>query len=146
MAGRPTAYSDELAESIIERICSGQSLSSICRDEQFPARSTVLLWVAHDREGFSDRYAKACHARAHYWADEIVDIADDGTNDYMLRLVAGEEREVVNPEAVSRSRLRVDTRKWLMSKLIPMFADKQEKPVGDDLVAALAKLAESLPT
>lgn len=143
---RPSAYSKRTANKIIERICAGESLSSICRDERMPARSTVLLWVANNREGFSDRYAKACQARAYYWADELIDIADDSTNDYMVRQSkSGEEQETVNPEAIGRSRLRVDTRKWLLSKLIPMFADKPENPVGDDMAAALKALAERLP-
>ncbi len=143
---RPTALKPQTANKIIERICAGESLSSICRDESMPARSTVLLWVANDRDGFSDRYVKACQARAYYWADELIDIADDSTNDYMLKQSkSGEEYEAVNPEAIGSSRLRVDTRKWLMSKLIPMFAEKPESPAGDDMAAALKALAERLP-
>ncbi len=79
-----------------------------------------MLWVATDREGFSEQYAKGCEARAHYWADEMLDIADDGANDYMQR----EGKEYVNGEAIARSRLRVDTRKWLLSKMLPKYADK----------------------
>ena len=83
--GRPSAYSEEIAVEILSRMASGESVKAICDDEHMPARSTVMLWVADDREGFSDRYAKACQARAHYWADELLDIADDGSNDWMER-------------------------------------------------------------
>lgn len=120
-AGRPTVYSQEIAEAIMLRMAAGESLRSICTDEAMPARSTVMLWVATNREGFSDRYAKACDARAHYWADELLDIADDSSNDYMER----EGATVLNGEALQRSRLRVDTRKWLLSKMLPRYADRQ---------------------
>ncbi len=128
LGGRPSAYTEEIATEILSRMAGGESVKSICDDAHIPARSTVMLWVAEDREGFSDRYAKACQARAHYWADELLDIADDGSNDWMERTdpdgnIIG---FVVNGEAVSRSKLRVDSRKWLLSKMLPKFADKQE--------------------
>lgn len=124
---RPRAYKEELAKEIIQRMASGESLRAICADDHMPARSTVMLWVAEDEEGFSDRYEKACYARAHYWADELLDIADDGSNDWMERRDKEDEqigwRE--NGEAIQRSRLRVDSRKWLLSKMLPRYADKQ---------------------
>jgi len=65
-SGRPTSYTKDLADKILALIADGQSVSEICRMEDMPARSTVMLWAAQDREGFSDRYAKACEARAYY--------------------------------------------------------------------------------
>ena len=53
------------------------------------------------------------------WADEITEISDDGTNDWMTIQRGGEAVEVENKEVLNRSRLRVDTRKWLMSKIAP---------------------------
>lgn len=62
----------------------------------------------------------------YYHADELLDIADDGTNDWMLRNDDGENVSYsLNGEHVQRSRLRVDTRKWLLSKLIPAYAEKR---------------------
>jgi len=38
---------------------------------------------------------------------------------------SGEEYETVNPEVIGRSRLRVDTRKWYLSKVLPkIYGDK----------------------
>lgn len=127
-AGRPSVYTEEIAVEILSRMACGESVKSICNDDHIPARSTVMLWVAENREGFSDRYATAAEARAHYWADELLDIADDGTNDWME--INDQEGSCVgyrvNGEAVSRSKLRVDSRKWLLSKMLPRYADKQE--------------------
>jgi hypothetical protein len=128
VGGRPSLYSPEMADLILAHITEGLSVSEIGRIEGMPARSTIMLWVAQDKEGFLDRYAKACQARAHYWADEILDIADDGCNDWMERTDAEGETIgwAVNGEALGRSKLRVDSRKWLLSKLLPQYSDKQE--------------------
>jgi len=143
--GRPTVYSEALAVEILSKIASGMSLREISRDSAMPAKSTLSLWIAKDRENFSARYEQACKARAWVWADELVDIADDSVNDYMLRQSkSGEEYEATNPEAIARSRLRVDTRKWILSKLLTVYADKPE-PAVDDLAASVNKLIQSLP-
>jgi hypothetical protein len=60
------------------------------------------------------------------WADEIVTIADDASGDYVEQAnKEGEVERVFDPEAVQRARLRIDTRKFLMSKLAPrVYGDK----------------------
>jgi hypothetical protein len=126
---RPTIFTDELASAICSRIASGESMRSICRDEDMPVMSTVMLWLVDGKHlTFSEQYAKARQIQAETLADELFDIADDGTNDWMEK--HGQDGEVagyaLNGEAVARSRLRVDTRKWYLSKVLPRFADKQQ--------------------
>jgi len=115
--GRPSDYTAELAAVICARIASGESLREICVDEELPNKSTIFRWLAaHDE--FRDQYARAREAQIEHWADEIVEIADDGTNDWIERQNSdGSTYEAVNTDHINRSRLRVDTRKWLMSKL-----------------------------
>ena len=69
-----------------------------------------------EQEWFRVQYARAREAQADYWAEEIVSIADDGSKDTYLD-AQGNER--TNHELVNRSRLRVDTRKWLMARMAP---------------------------
>ena len=65
-------------------------------------------------------YARAREDQQEHWADEIVEIADDATNDWVKRQTrSGEIETLVNSDNINRSRLRVDTRKWLMAKLMP---------------------------
>lgn len=128
--GRPTSYTDEVANEIIDRIATGETLSAICREEGKPAKSTFFRWLYNDYNGLRNRYAKAFDERAVIMAYELLDIADDGTNDYVEQI--GDDGQVtayrVNGEAVARSRLRVDTRKWLLSKLIPKsYGDKSDE-------------------
>lgn len=85
-----------------------------------PTYSTIMLWLDEDRS-LSERYEKAKAAQADFMADELLEIADDGRNDWMEKL--GKDGQpvgfIVNGEHVQRSRLRVDTRKWLAAKLRP---------------------------
>jgi hypothetical protein len=75
---------------------------------------------------FRDQYASAREAQADYYAEEIIEISDDGTNDWMERQrTDGSTEEVENKEVLARSRLRVDTRKWLMARMAPKkYGDK----------------------
>lgn len=116
---RPTTYSPELVAEICKRLAEGASLVAICADESMPARSTVYEWLDLHIE-FADRYARARTRQAEHYADEIVAISDDSRADTETRIDAkGNEYEAPNTEWMARSRLRVDTRKWLMSKLAP---------------------------
>lgn len=127
MAGRPSTFNQDIFEEICQRVSTGESLRSVCRsDEKFPPESTVRLWVMSDvPQGIAAQYARAKDMQMESWADEITDIADDGTNDWMTIRRGDQEIEVENREVVNRSRLRVDARKWLMSKIAPKkYADR----------------------
>lgn len=125
---RPSGYSQELANSICEKISHGHSLRRICEGEEMPVTSTVFKWLSEKKE-FSDQYARACKERTIAMAEEIIDISDDGTNDWMEdNYMKGKSPGwKVNGEAVQRSKLRVDTRKWIMSKMEPKkYGDKMD--------------------
>lgn len=113
--GRPSSYTPEIASEICQRIASGESLRSICKDNHIPDMSTVIAWNLDDREGFSKQYARSRQIQAELLADEIFEVSDDGSNDWQ----EGKFGPMLNGEAVARSRLRVDTRKWYLSKVLP---------------------------
>lgn len=123
--GRPSDYTEDLALLICTRLADGETLREICRDETMPHRATVFRWLATD-QAFRDQYTLAREVQADLWADELVEIADDGSNDWMLRNRGDDDPvEVVNHEHVTRSKLRVDARKWLMAKAAPKkYGDK----------------------
>jgi hypothetical protein len=81
----------------------------------------VFRWLGDDRYAkFREQYARAREAQADAIFDEILDIADDGSNDWMeRRREDGSVDEVVNHEHIQRSKLRVDARKWMAGKLAP---------------------------
>ena len=87
-----------------------------------PTVSTVCKWLV-DFPTFSEQYARAREIQADTLFDEILDIADESTND---KTVNADGNEVVNHEAIQRARLRVDTRKWMAGKLKPKkYGEKQ---------------------
>lgn len=127
--GRPSIYSAELGLKICQRLADGESLRAICKDDDFPTKSTVLRWILDgEHKEFSDQYAKAREIQAEVLADEIFDIADNSSNDWMERQYSEDNVQIVlNSEALARSRLRVDSRKWYLSKVLPKkFGDKSE--------------------
>lgn len=122
MIGRPTKFTPSLVHSICERIADGESLRSICRDDTMPAKSTVMAWLADDaHQEFRTKYTLAREIQADGFVDEMVEIADDGTNDWMEKRSA--EGDVTgyqeNGEALRRSQLRILTRQWIAEKLKP---------------------------
>jgi len=115
--GRPTIYNEELATKICEVVSiSSCGIRKICfNNPDFPTPETIRVWRLYN-ESFSAQYAKAKLAQADILAEECVDIADDSSND---TITTQDGREVFNSEFAARSRLRIDTRKWLASKLLP---------------------------
>jgi hypothetical protein len=99
-----------------------------------PDRSTVYDWLDGDLHGFPDQYARARARQAETMLDEIIEIADNGAHDTELRTRGSgedaEEYEVPNVEYMMRSKLRVDARKWAMSKLAPKkYGDSKQLDV-----------------
>lgn len=122
---RPTIYTEELALNICAKLADGESLRVICMAEEMPNASTVHAWVLEDKEGFSKKYARARDIQAENMFDEILEISDDGSNDYMTITKGRETYNVEDREVTTRSRLRVDSRKWYLSKVLPKkFGDK----------------------
>ncbi len=123
--GRPSLYNEALADSICDRLADGESLNSICKSETMPSERTVRTWARTPDHAFSPKYAQARQIGYLKLADELLEIADDGTNDWMKRFGKDGEGWAVNGEHIARSRLRVDTRKWLLSKCLPkVFGDR----------------------
>lgn len=138
---RPSDYTSELAEAICLRLAEGESLRSICRDDVMPDKATVLRWIAR-HDVFRDQYAKAKLEGAEALAEEIFDIADDASNDWMERI--GEEDQPVgwqlNGEHVRRSQMRIDVRKWYLSKIMPKkYGDRIQQDVTVDVKDGLAE-------
>lgn len=120
--GRPSSYTPKAGEELCRRIVEGETLRQICADEHMPDKSTVHRWLLNvaDKtlDDFRDQYARAREAQMDHYADEIIEICDDGSNDWIQReSEKGRIETVCDHEHVNRSRLRVDTRKWLMSKI-----------------------------
>lgn len=140
LGGRPTLYTEALGIAVCNHIASGLSLRQIEKLPGMPTKTTVLNWALEDRDGFLTIYTRARELQLECEADEINDIADDGSNDFMERLGRdGETKLVYNRDSVDRSKLRVETRKWRLTKLAPQkYGDKiEQKHTGMEAFAAI---------
>lgn len=120
MAGAPTTYNKEIADKICHEIAtSTKGINAISKLEGMPAASTIFLWLTKHSE-FSEQYARAKETQCELMAEEILTISDDGTNDTMtIEGKGGKLIDIEDKEWTNRSKLRVDSRKWLLSKLMP---------------------------
>lgn len=126
--GRPSKYCKDICDEICTRLSKGESLRSITRDDHMPWMSTIIDWLVDNRKvEFHAQYARAREVQAENMFEEMVEISDDGSNDWMeIENAKGHLIEVPDHEHINRSRLRVDVRKWYLSKVLPKkFGEKQ---------------------
>lgn len=130
MRGRPTDYTDKLADEICDVIsCSNKGIKKLCEaNENWPHPDTIFLWLKTHKY-FSDQYVRAKQLQIEVFIDEILEISDDNTHDYIS---TSDGKKVIDHEHVQRARLRIDTRKWLASKLVPKVYGERT-PENNDL-------------
>ena len=137
----------ELTNDICTRIADGESLRSICREDGYPAIGSFLRWVAED-DILREQYARAMEMRADCLFEEMTDIADDATNDFMDKV--GQDGslgdKVLNAEHIQRSRLRIETRKWVTGRMNPKKYGESSKVTlsGDKDNPIIVKSARDL--
>jgi len=123
--GRPKSRTDAEIKAMQRLIClqistSSQSIRTILKTlsnkvDKVPHLATVMNWLIEDKE-FLDQYTRAKEEQCEYMAEEILDISDDSSLDMAF---TEDGKQYVDREHINRSRLRVDTRKWILSKLKP---------------------------
>ena len=129
--GRPTTYSREIADELLERISSGETVTKAC-EELGITKSAALNWVTDNRDGFADRYRRARENFYDAMAEHLLHLSDVGTGD------------------VHRDRLASDNRKWLLARLAAhKYGDKMQVTADvsintQDTKALEAKLAALL--
>ena len=129
------AYTDKDKDNIFEYVCQeiekGKALRNVLKDENMPSTSTFYQWLDND-EVKAKQYARATSVRADIIFDDILSIADENTNDTYIN---DNGIEVVNNDVIQRSRLRIDSRKWVLSKLNPKkFGDKTDITSGGEKI------------
>lgn len=139
--GRPTVYTPELAAELCAYLAEGKSLRTVAEIDGMPGTTTIFRWLSASNkedwaQDFREQYARAKEEAADAMAEDVLDIADDGSNDYMERQNKdGSTYVAYNGDAVQRSRLRVDTRKWLMSKMKPKkYGEKLDLTSGGEKI------------
>jgi hypothetical protein len=128
MKGRPIEWTQEKKDKAIEIIFTemahGKSLRQILdHDNTLPARKTFYEWIAID-QSLSNHYARVSEIRADMLFDQIIDIADENHNDV---IITEDGIEITNHDVIQRARLKIDARKWVLSKMVPKkYGDKTD--------------------
>lgn len=154
--GRPARpYDPEIAEIIcLEIATSAKGLSRICKEHAerddpadrasglgFPSIDTVLKWLNSNAD-FSQAYSRAKELQADFLADEIIEISDDAGGDAVIRYRGGKQVAEIDGTNVNRSRLMVDSRKWLAAKLRPKkYGDQLDVTSGGEPLPAPSSVA-----
>jgi hypothetical protein len=122
-----TEFQEEQFHTVCERMAEGETLSAICKDGDLPSRTTFLRWVRND-DSRKRAYQLARQAQADFYFDQIKDLAFDGARDTITN---DRGSAVCDHEWIGRSRLKVDSLKWLASKLDPIkFGDRMPEVVA----------------
>lgn len=129
--GRPTEYTPELADMICELLADGQTLKKICRPATMPHDRTVRRWALDPEHPFSPRYTRAREIGYHSMADDVLEYSDAPSTD---------------KGAVARDRLKVETRKWLLSKALPkIYGDKLALTDAEGTGPAVIQVVTGVP-
>lgn len=117
----------QLEEEICRRLSEGESLLKISKTPGFPSDSTMQSWSLDLSNPFAGNYARARELGYRRLADEILEISDNSSRDLVARETKDGTIHVVDHEHIQRARLRVDTRKWILSKMLPkVYGDRAE--------------------
>ena len=113
------AYSPKQIETIFNDICTqigeGKSLRAVLRQDKMPSSHTFFKWVDSDKKKML-QYTREMNARAEDIFEDILDIADDQEDDIYIN---SDGVECVNHNVHARSRIRIDSRKWMLGKMQP---------------------------
>jgi hypothetical protein len=147
-AGRPEVWTPQKKEeaivAILARIATSRdSLATICKEEGMPSERLFFKWKRED-EKLSQDYAHAKEEQADLIFEEMLDISDDSRNDWVKKQQGEQTIDALNPEAIARSRLRIDTRKWALGKLRPKKYGERLALAGDADSPIHFTLAEKL--
>lgn len=110
VVGRPTKYSSDIADLLCAEIADGKSMRTVCASETMPAMSTIFRWL-NEKPEFKEQYEIAKQESADAMVEDMLFIADE--------IAAMSPDGKVDSADIAHKRLRVDTRKWVASKLKP---------------------------
>jgi hypothetical protein len=131
--GYVRTYEEE--QQIVDKVCdiirNGNSLRKACKELKINC-DQFYKYIDNDETGQrKEQYTRATDERVEVMADEILEISDDSSRD----TISTEKGDIPDNEWINRSRLRVDARKWLMSKMRPSkYGDKLDITSKDEKI------------
>lgn len=115
---RPTVLTNRLRASMLANISSGMSVRKMCENRKFPTREMFYKWLRED-DSFVNEYEIAVQSRADAIAEEILEIADDDSNDYKINELSEDDKLKIDQIKLARDKVKIDARKWIAAKMAP---------------------------
>jgi hypothetical protein len=135
------AYTKQNFNDVCALLEAGKSLRAACRELGLTP-SVVLYWTKENKE-FLEQYTRAREVGYRLLADEIIEISDEV--DVEAKHEGEDVRLDLSATAVARNRLRVDSRKWMLSKMLPkIYGDKLDMNHGVQPDSPLVDLFKQL--
>ena len=97
-----------ISNNICQRLMEGTPLTKICKDKDQPSLSTVYKWIAKHKD----------------FASKILRARRIGCQTYLDKMI--EELETADNKNIMVVREKLHHYRWLASKLLPIYSDKQE--------------------
>jgi hypothetical protein len=122
----PKALTDKEKETLINTVCDriekGEALRNVLKDLK---RGTHTFYdIIDENPEFTQQYARACELRAESIFEEILTIADN-TEDGITIQETDNKTKITRGDMIQHRRLKVDARKWMLSKMMPKkYGDK----------------------
>ena len=129
--GRPEAFDQDLADTICTQLTEGKTLRQICSEKGMPDLAMIRRWI-QEKPLFNLHYSRARTEQTRAWADQIISLSDDMSNDYRdVTTVTGKAVRQVDRPHIERVRLQIETRKWIMARVNKAeFGDKTSDSDG----------------
>ena len=127
--GRPSTFTQEVADEICFMIIDGDSLRTICSIDGMPPLRTLMGWVENNKE-FQQQYTCARQMQADIKFDDLKDLAKEA-----------------NPENIQCIKLQIDTAKWELSKTLPKkYGDKIDVAIDGKIDTTINLITKDMPT
>ena len=143
---------EQYRQRIVDMACevlenTEQGLDRICKafqkdDETFPDETTIRRWLKESDE-LAKQYAGAKENQVEKLVEQIIEISDDDSLDIAF---TEEGKQYIDQQHIQRSRLRVDSRKWIASKLKPRKYGDRITNEHTGSITLLDILSEDPPT
>ena len=105
----------QIEQDIIRLLMNGTPLTQICSKEGSPSLSKIYSWIQTNKE----------------FADKIVTARKIAAQTYLDRMIT--ELENAQPKDIALTRERLIHFRWMASKLIPIYGDKQQVNVDQKI-------------
>lgn len=131
MASYSEKDKERILTEIFSRVSNKEAVRSVLKDKGFPTYTTFTKWLEEEgKEERIDRYLYAREARAAKIFEECLIIADKQGKDV---LKDKDGKEYTDHNVINRSRLMIETRKWMLGKMNPTkYGDRIQKDVYID--------------